>query len=275
MALPLSTPTGRTTSFACQADQRFSYCLHVPNGWKESSRGTRVLVAMHDSLRDNQALRDRFSDYAEDTNTLVLAPLFPAAIAVPDDVDNFKYLRFRDIRFDEVLLAMVDEVASRYRVAAPRFSLFGFSGGAHFAHRMLYAHPSRLETVIAAAPGSVTLPNAEYGWWPGLRDFAEIFGHPVDWSAARQVPVHLIVGAGDTDPNGIVRSRESPSWREGADAAGGNRVERLRSLHAQLVQRGVPATFEALEGIAHECAPVVEAAIRFLRARQPRPVATS
>ena len=275
MALPASTPTGRTTSFACQADQRFSYCLHVPQGWKDAPGATRVLVAMHDSLRDNQALRDRFSDHAEATNTLVVAPLFPAAIAVPDDVDNFKYLRFRDIRFDEILLAMLDEVAARYGVAARVFSLFGFSGGAHFAHRMLYAHPSRLEAVVAASPGSVTLPNEDHAWWPGLRDFADVFGHPVDWEAARQVPIHLIVGARDTDPNGIVRSRESPSWREGADAAGGNRVERLRSLHAQLLQKGVPATFEALEGVAHESGPVIEAAIRFLRARRPRPVAAS
>jgi poly(3-hydroxybutyrate) depolymerase len=275
MALPSSAPMGRTTSFACQADQRFSYCLYVPKGWNEAPTATRVLVAMHDSLRDNQALRDRFSDYAEASNTLVVAPLFPAAIAVPDDVDNFKYLRFGDIRFDEIVLAMVEEVATRYRIAASTFSLFGFSGGAHFAHRMLYVHPSRLETVVAAAPGSVTLPNEDHAWWPGLRDFAQVFGHPVDWDAARKVTVHLIVGARDTDPNGIVRSKESPSWREGADAAGGNRVERLRSLHAQLLRKGVPATFEALEGVAHEAGPVVEAAIRFLRATQPRPAAAS
>lgn len=275
MALPSSTPLGRTTSFASQADQRFSYCLHVPKAWGDQPAATRLLVAMHDSLRDNAALRDRFSEYAEASNTLVLAPLFPAAIEAPDDVDNFKYLRFRDIRFDEILLAMVEEIAARYRVRPETFTLFGFSGGAHFSHRMLYAHPSRLEAVIAASPGSVTLPTEEHAWWPGLRDFADVFGRPVDWDAARRVPVHLIVGAEDTDPNGIVRSRESPSWREGADAAGANRVERLRSLHAQLNAKGVAASFEALEGVAHEAGPVVEAAIRFLRGRPRRLAAAS
>lgn len=275
MALPFQYSTGRTTSFACQADQRFSYCLHVPAACRTRPTATRLLVAMHDSLRDNHSLRDRFSAYAEDTNTLVLAPLFPAAIEVASDVDNFKYLRFRGIRFDEILLAMVAEVAGRYGVDGASFALFGFSGGAHFAHRFLYAQPARVHTVIAASPGSVTLPTDDHAWWPGLADFASVFGKPVDWEAVRRVPVHLIVGAEDTDPNGIVRSKDNPNWREGADAAGSNRVERLRTLHARLREKGVLATLDELPGVAHQVAPVVDAAISYLRGRRWPPAAAS
>jgi pimeloyl-ACP methyl ester carboxylesterase len=266
---------GRTPSFACQADPRFSYCLYVPQAYAKDPASTRLLVAMHDTLRNNQQLRDLFADYAELTNTVVVAPLFPAGIGSPDDLDNYKYLRYADIRFDELVPRMVSEVARKYGLVDGTFSLFGFSGGAHFAHRFLYAKPERLESLVVASPGSVTLPMKEYAWWPGLADFERIFGRPVDWPALCRVPAHFIVGADDTNPNGIVSSPESPGWREGALAAGANRVERIRTLHEQLRQRGARVSFEQLEGVAHELEPVVQAAIRFLKGTPPRPGAAS
>lgn len=257
---------GKTASFACQADPRFSYCLYVPRGYAQRLPAARMLVAIHDTLRSNQALRDLFADHAERTNSIVLAPLFPAGIGTPDDLDHYKYLRFRDIRFDEVLLAMVAEVGARYGVGASRFSLFGFSGGAHFAHRLLYVEPARISRLVVASPGAVTLPVEDYPWWPGLADFEQVFGRPVAWDAVKRVDTHLIVGARDINPDGIVTSRDHPQWVEGADAAGANRVERLKSLHEHLKRRGANVGFEELPGVAHDIAPVAAAAIRFLEA---------
>ena len=261
---------GRTPSFACRADQRFSYCLYVPTTFS-TRRPERMLVAMHDTLRNNQLLRDRFAEFAESTNTLVVAPLFPAGIVVPNDLDNYKYLRFADIRFDELLLQMTAEVAQRYGVDDARFSLFGFSGGAHFAHRFLYVHPQRLTSVVVAAPGSVTLPVNDYRWWAGLADFEQVFGRPVPWDRVRQVPIHLVVGSADTDPGGIVQSKDHPNWVQGAAAAGNNRVERLKSLHTHLRRLDTRVSFEELAGVGHEIGPVVQAAIRFLEGSAPRP----
>ena len=259
---------GKTASFASAADPRFSYCLYVPPRY--AARPARILVAIHDTLRNNQGLRDLFADYAEQANTVVIAPLFPAAIEDLEELDNYKYLEFRGIRFDRIVLAMVDEVAKRYALDGSRFSLFGFSGGAHFTHRFLYVHPDRLDAVIAGAPGSVTLPTEDYAWWPGLKGFDGVFGHPVRWDLVRRVPIYLIVGGDDTNPRGIVASRNHPRWIEGADAAGGNRVERLRTLHARLHDRGARVTFEELAGVGHELAPIVAAAARFLQSRDAR-----
>jgi pimeloyl-ACP methyl ester carboxylesterase len=258
---------GKTPSFACRADPRFSYCLYVPR----QERPHSMLVVVHDTLRNNQALRDLFADYAERSRTLVLAPLFPAGIGDPDDLDEYKCLRVRDLRYDELVLAMVTEVAERYELDAARFSLFGFSGGAHFAHRFLYLQPERLRSVVVASPGSVTLPVASYRWWPGLADFEALFGRPVDWSALRRVPTHLVVGALDTDTAGTIQTADHPHWVEGAAAAGRNRVERLRSLHQHLSAAGVPASYEELPGAGHEIGPAVEAAIRFLEGIARRP----
>lgn len=262
---------GRTPSFACQADPRFSYCLYVPRGPTPEGAPPRLLVAIHDTLRNNQLLRDQFADFAEASNSVVLAPLFPAGLGSAEELDNYKYLRFRDIRFDELLLRMTAEVAARYGVDDARFSMFGFSGGAHFVHRFLYVHPQRVAAAVVAAPGSVTLPVDDYPWWAGVADFERIFGRPLDRDRLRQVPIHLVVGANDTDPGGIVQGRDHPNWVEGAAAAGGNRVERLRSLQAHLQRLGARVTFEELPGVGHEIAPVVQAAIRFLAGSAPRP----
>lgn len=258
---------GRTPTVACRSDQRFSYCLYVPPQYAERAERPTLLVALHDTLRNHQSLRDAFVDYAERANAIVLAPLFPAGIGSPEDLDHYKYLRFRDIHFDELLLAMVAEVAAKYGVDASRFALFGFSGGAHFVHRFLYAHPHRLRAIVVGSPGSVTLPTEEYAWWPGLANFSAIFGRQVDWDAVRAVPTLLVVGAEDVNPRGIVASSDHPNWVEGANAAGANRVERLRTLHAELAKRLDDVSFEALPGVKHEIEPIVKAAIRFLESR--------
>ena len=80
------------------------------------------------------------------------------------------------------------------------------------------------------------------------------------------MPAHLIVGSDDTNPRGIVQSKDNPNWVEGAGAAGSNRVERLRTLHAQLKKRGARVTFEELAGVGHELEPVVVAAVRYFEA---------
>src|SRR6187401_1475173 len=97
---------GRTPTVACRLDQRFSYCLYVPPNYSQRPERPTLAVVIHDTLRNHQALRESFVDYTERANAIVLAPLFPAGIGTPDDLDHYKYLRFDDIRFDAVLLAM-------------------------------------------------------------------------------------------------------------------------------------------------------------------------
>lgn len=259
---------GRTPTIACQADQRFSYCLYVPPAYAQRAEPPKLLVVLHDTLRNHQALRDAFAVYAERANVIVLAPLFPAGIGTPDDLDHYKYLRYGDIHFDQLLLAMTAEVAAKYGVSDTRFALFGFSGGAHFAHRFLYLQPHRLASVVAGSPGSVTLPTEDYDWWPGLGGFAAIFGRPVDWDQVRAVPTCLVVGADDVNTRGIVSSADHPNWVEGANAAGTNRVERLRTLHRCLRERGVDATLKVLDNVGHSVDPIIEAAIAYFEGQR-------
>lgn len=256
---------GQTTVFACQADQRFSYCLYVPRALTEPGARERaaVLVAVHGSGRGNQVMRDAFMPLADALGVIVLAPLFPCGIVEPLERDNYKYIEFRGIRFDLVLLAMLAEVSGRYGVPVERVSMFGFSGGAHFAHRFLYLHPERLDAISVCAPGSPTLLDRSRDWWVGIRDLKERFGLAPGEAALQRVAVHLAVGANDLDTREITHAPGSPHWMPGANDSGVTRVERLKTLAASLRAGGVAVELEILPGVRHESGPLIASASAF------------
>src|SRR5687768_818991 len=108
-----------TPYFASQADQRFGYYLYVPSRFRlESAADYALAVIIHGTGRTPQTYRTLFKDFAEAHDCVILAPLFPAGIIEPGELSNYKFIKFHDIRFDTLLLSMVDEVARRYRIVA-------------------------------------------------------------------------------------------------------------------------------------------------------------
>lgn len=244
---------GQTPFFALQADQRVSYCLYVPKNYEEDGDKTYALaVMMHGTGRTATAYRDGFMGFADANDCIILAPLFPAGLIEKGDLSNYKRLEFHDMRFDLLLLAMVDEVAAKYRVRADRFLMFGFSGGGHFTHRFLYAHPQRLLGVSIGAPGSVTLLDQTRDWWVGLRDFEARFGRPVDIPAMRRVAVQMVIGGEDKETWEITFKPGDSWWMEGANMAGANRLERMQSLRDSFERHGIAVRHDIVPGIAHD-----------------------
>jgi poly(3-hydroxybutyrate) depolymerase len=235
--------SGPTAFFASQRDQRFSYCLYVPAAHRTATAPLPLTVVVHGTQRMAERYRDAYRGFAEDHNTVVLAPLFPAGIGEPGDLHGFKRLSFRGVRFDQVLLDIVDEVALRYRVDATRFALHGFSGGGQFVHRFAYLHARRLSALSVGAPGRVTRIDPDQPWWPGTADLRERFGADLDLDALRAVPVQMIVGADDTDTWEIAEPD--------VDAGGDSRVERLTSLRDNWAEHGIDVRFDVVPGIAH------------------------
>jgi pimeloyl-ACP methyl ester carboxylesterase len=256
---------GATTVIALQCDKRFSYCLYVPAACvAEAGRSVPVLALIHGSDRRPQQLRDEFAAFCEEHRCIALAPLFPAGIEAPDEFDGYKYLGGGDLRYDHVLLAMLDEVRAVYGADTGRFLLFGFSGGAHFAHRFLLLHPGRLRAVSVAAPGAVTLLDAERDWPAGIRGMDRLFGAQPDLPRIARVPVQLVVGGMDTDTSGIAVSTDHPAWIEGVNDQGVSRVQRLEALQVSLASAGVRAQHEVVTGGRHNLADVAPPAKRFL-----------
>lgn len=243
---------GVTPFFACAADPRFSYTLFIP----ERDEGERLplLVIAHDTLRTPERYRDAFAEFASQNGVAILAPLFPAGMGMPWDLHAYKAIDAFGVRYDEVLLSMLDEASDRFALDIDQFLLFGFSGGAQFTQRFLLLHPERLIACSIAAPGAITLLDSESAWWVGIGDLEEKFGRPLQRDALRSVDVQTVVGLDDVETwelEGDVFT-EHPLWMPGAARAGKTRVDRARTLAAMLTEEGVSVTHVEVPGVAHE-----------------------
>lgn len=239
----------RTAVFASQFDQRFSYCLYVPRDLSAADDASLVVI-QHGSERNFLLYRNHLEEFAEEHRAVVLAPLFPARIGHPTDLHNFKFIEHQGIRYDEVLLSMVDEVAAAYPVDGEKFYLHGFSGGGQFAHRFYYLHPDRLAGVSIGAPGRVTLLDDRLPWWLGTADLEQRFGKPIDLDALRQVPVLMVVGDADVETWEIDNPGDS-NWMDGTEDTGGTRIERLHTLERNFQAHGIDVRFALVPGVAH------------------------
>ena len=248
---------GATPVFACRADPRFGYCLYVPPTFDADPAGHALVVAMHGSGRTMEGYRDRFAAFGRYRRCVVLAPLFPIGPLGDGNPHGFKLLQERDVRYDNVLLSMVDEVGALLGTRFGRFLLFGYSGGGHFAHRFFYLHPERLHAVSIGAPGSVTLLDDSRDWWLGTRDLQARFGRAIDLDALRAVRVQLVVGAADIETWEINYARDSVQYAPGINDTGRTRIERIAALAANLAQHGIECRHDIVPNVAHDGAQVL------------------
>ena len=102
-----------TTVYAARNDPRFSYCLYVPPDFRSGAVPPELVVVIHGSPRTFMAFRDRFQDFGTDHNALILCPLFPVGVTGDGNPDGYKYLSEPGVRYDEILLDIVSEVADR------------------------------------------------------------------------------------------------------------------------------------------------------------------
>jgi len=252
---------GPTSIYSSKHDPRFPYCLYVPPSLGQGGEKPELIVAMHGTGRGFTGYRDAFSSFARWNNCIILAPLFPIGVMGDGYRDGFKYMREGNLRYDHVLLAIVEEISERYGIAFDRFGLFGYSGGGHFAHRFLMLQPNKLWGVSIGAPGSVTLLDPSRDWWVGTRNFAELFGQELDIAAMQKVAVQMVVGAADLETWEITHKPGGRNWMPDANHAGTNRPERLASLRDNFAAHGIAARFDLVPNTPHDgvkVVPVVE-----------------
>ena len=243
---------GATTMFASRTDPRFSYCLYVPQSYDEDSDTVYPLaVTVHGTDRTAQGYRDAFIDFAERNQCIILSPLFPCEITKTEELHNYKFLEYQGIRFDEILLDMVGEISELYRVESEKFLLTGFSGGGHFTHRVLFAHPERLLGAAIGAPGVVTLLDPSKTWPAGIAGMQEHLGLTANFDAIAKVPVQLVIGGDDIETWEIGVDQGQPAWIEGVNDHGVNRQQRMLALKASLEDAGVSVRHDIVPGVAH------------------------
>ena len=253
---------GRTAIYSAKADPRFQYCLYVPPG---IGAATELVVCVHGTSRTSFLdFRDGFAEFGRWNDCVILCPIFPIGPLGDGARSGYKYMREGDIRYDRILLGMVEEVAARYGRCWDRFAMFGFSGGGHFTHRFAILHPRRLWAASVGASGSVTLLDPGRDWWVGIRDLEAVFGIAFDGAALAEVPVQMLVGDADLETWEITHKPGGTYWMEGANDAGRTRPERLQALRRSFEAAGITVRFDLVPGVAHSRMQVIDRAQDFL-----------
>ena len=180
----------------CPTDLRFHYWVHLPDYYyDEEEHEYSLLVIIHGTGCAIEEYIKQAKELADKYHMAVLAPMFPGGLIQRDDFNSYKLLSCDGIRYDLILLDMIEDMAKRYPgVHTDQFFMFGHSGGGQFVNRFLLAHPDRLKACSIGAPGRPTFLNPDEDYFWGIRDFKDYFGYDVDLEAVKKVPVLISVG---------------------------------------------------------------------------------
>lgn len=255
---------GHTAIFAATSDPRFHYLMYVPRQ-VAAGRPVELLVAVHGTGRTSAIdFRDGFAEFGRWNDCAILCPIFPINVLGTNSRSGYKYLVEGGIRYDQVLLSMVEEVAAKYGQDWSSFALFGYSGGGQFTHRFAMLHPEKLWAASIGAPGSVTLLDSERDWWVGIRDLPALFGKAFDGAALARLPVQMIVGALDHETWEITHRPGGVYYMDGANDAGETRVDRLQALSRSFEAAGAKVQLDLVPGVSHDRMKVLDAVKGFL-----------
>lgn len=243
---------------ASKLDPRFSYMMYVPRDYDEDGDQQYPLVVLvHGTERGPHYYLEQNVEFAEENDVILLAPLFPVGTHGGLELENYKLIDFEGTRYDLILLSMVDEVRSKYRIDGDKFNLFGFSGGGHFSHRFFYLHPHRLNALSIGAPGMITFIDNDNDWWVGTRNLYWRFNAYMNLDAMREVDVHMVVGSEDTESWEDEIEPESPYSMPGVEratynTAGANRQIRLANLKKNFEEHGIAVRFDTVDRAGHD-----------------------
>ncbi|KAF3065705.1 hypothetical protein CFAM422_009556 [Trichoderma lentiforme] len=291
---------GKIPRRALASEPRVSYDLYIPpdpykfisiaqskDGSQSAPQKLPLLVFIHGTLRDDCYIDRGLIPFAESTPCAVMAPLFPAGLDAPFDLDSYKLLRSRTLRSDLALLGMLDEVAQRWPgIDTSKIYLMGYSGGAQFVHRFLYLYPERLAAVSIGAPGSVTVLDTSMKWPAGIADAEELFGVCINKDLIKQVQIQLLVGDSDTEIHGgeefwiwlrklrtassakLVASVQPDKESNGVQHKEmvKNRLDTLKRLQTLWREDGINVQFDIVEGAKHESLKCQGHSLKFLDA---------
>lgn len=208
--------------------------------------GARPLVAVHGIARGAEAQARAFAARAAALGRPVVAPLF-------DEQRWQGYQRtVAPRRADLALLGLMQDLAVEGLIEHRTFDLFGFSGGAQFAHRFAMLYPNRLRRLSVCAAGWWTMPEPA----PFPYGFGGAWGGKLEAGISRflSLEIAVSVGALDNRPDPAMRSTAALDLRQGTD-----RLSRARAwteaLVTQAARRGVDGprpSLTVLPGCGHD-----------------------
>jgi pimeloyl-ACP methyl ester carboxylesterase len=245
-AVERELPRGQILRRTLRQDPKQEYLLYVPH---HAGRGAPILVTVHGISRNVDEHAKLFAPYAEEHDVVLIAPFFT-------DERNAGYQRLHKegagMRSDRALDAIVEEVAAATGADGRKFRLFGFSGGAQFAHRYTLAHPERVIGAAIGAAGWYTFPDPRTPYPYGLGASADRSDLSFDPDRFLRVPIAVFVGDEDIKGGESLRRNDQVDHQQGT-----TRLERARrwvaAMNDAARSRGLPppASCHEVAGIEH------------------------
>ncbi|GMQ95613.1 MAG: hypothetical protein BMS9Abin14_061 [Gammaproteobacteria bacterium] len=183
---------GKVESRSLDAHGNRRYFLYRPS---RTSGKAPLLVSVHGISRNARAHATCLARVAEQYRVVVVAPLF--TIRRFHDYQRMGNSR-RGERPDRALNEIVAEAGCLTGANAERFFLFGYSGGAQFAHRYAMAYPQRIAGLALGSAGWYTFPDPDkrYPW--GMRASHGLPDLSFDLDRFLELRIRLFVGGLDT-----------------------------------------------------------------------------
>lgn len=245
-------PRGKAVFRSLPGSPTREYFLYVPEGADE---GSPVLVLVHGITRNAAEHVFRFRAAADRSGTILVAPLF-----AEEAYGQYQQVvdRRSGTRADLALFDILDAVSAELGASVDCIRLFGFSGGAQFAHRFTMLYPERVAAVAAAAAGWYTLPDPKLRYPMGIGS-SPIPTRSFDPECFLAVPRHVLVGDCDVLRDESFRATPKLDRRQGA-----TRLARAQTwfgaMKRESERRGAtPAsTLTLLQGAGHSFTETTE-----------------
>lgn len=177
-----------------------------------------------------------FAPPCEQQGAVMLVPQF--AENRPDDYQRLGRLGLGQ-RADLLLNRCLEEVALMTGADTSRIYLFGYSGGAQFAHRYLLAHPHRVANAVLAGAGWYTFPDNRLKYPYGIRSSHKLPGVLFNPEEFLRIPVTVLIGEHDVGSTSLRRNPELDEQQ------GVTRVERAHKWVAAMQAAAVTHGFQS------------------------------
>lgn len=236
-----------------------------------------VVIVMHGVERNAREYRDQWHELALTHRFLLLAPEFAADDFPASNGYNLGYQedaegrpRPRERWSYAALEPLFDDARRRFGARATRYALYGHSAGAQFVHRYLFYVPNaRVAQVVPANAGWYLMPDYAAAYPYGLAGAAVT---PEDLHRALALPVTVLLGERDTDPDHSSLRRTPEALRQGA-----TRLDRGRLFYATAQayaeQLGLEFNWRLVlvPGAGHDNRLMAPAAVPWLTGEAPAP----
>lgn len=229
--------------YAPLADKPITVHYYIPT--KGNIEEMPVLFSLHGAERDGTIQRNAWKYFAEANEFIVIAPEYTHANGYNENnyqfggvftSSSFQTLNPKEKWTYQTIEALFDYFKKETDSKATTYNMFGHSAGGQFVHRFLLAMPdARVNTAVAANPGSWTFPYIEgiigaddiaYGWPYAVKNSPFNTENILVQFLSKKLWIQL--GQLDTDENDSSLPKDAPS-----NAQGPHRLARGRFFHAE------------------------------------------